>query len=572
MKLLTKGMVMMAIIACFMIAAGLAVISAPYVLAFALTVTVLTGALFYVSVLKPIQRILRQLNEINDTNSLSKRLDDSGQDELSQIAKSINQVLTSIQDAQEKQEARFNQDMQQLRKNNLDMQNELSHLKPIANKPVKKADYTSWTTHDKNIDELPNRIYFNGILRKSIEQAHRHNTLLAVLLVDINLPESEQANASVILQQATRRLNNTLRTEDFLAKLDGDEFIILINKINKTEFASIVAEKLLRALSRPILLTDHEFCPAANIGICTYPHDGGTLDELLTNVDAALYMAKAKGANTYQFFSQEAHSSAKEYIEVEKALHNSIINNELLLYFQPKMNIKKGSITGVEALLRWVNPNFGMVLPLQFLSIADETGFFLPMAEWVIREACKMNKAWQDEGYGHMVISVNLTPKQFLHPDLADIIKRALEEFKLNPKYLEIEVDEKSVMEDVATSANALMAIKDVGVRVSIDHFGTGYTCISYLKKFPISTIKIDSSFIKGVPGSPNDSAITSSFIALAHQLGIEVVAEGVETAEQVQFLAERNCDLVQGYFLSHPLPADKLKAKLSKISDQVLL
>ncbi len=579
MKLASKGIAVVAVIwalwAAFVCTIGLLANSQPLlagVLALATVSAVFVAACFNHIVLQPLKQISHQLKEINQTNSLTKRLDTSGQDEIAQVAMSINQILESIQQSQEKQEERFNQDMKSIQETNLELKSEIAQLKPIASKPVVKAEYPSWLTRDTNMEELPNRIYFNGVLSKSIEQAHRHHHLLAVLLVDISVPPAEEKNAATILQHVSGRLVKTLRSEDFLAKLDGNQFIILINKIDKPQFASIVAEKLLKSLSQPIVLSDHEYSPATSIGICTYPNDGLTLNELLTNVDTAVYKANARGSNNYQFYSQEAHTSAKEYIEMEKALHNAIINNELVLYFQPKLNVKKGSITGVEALLRWVNPNFGIMYPMQFLSVADETGFFLPMAEWVIREACKINKAWQEEGYGHIIMSVNLTAKQFQHPEIPNIISRALEDFKLNAKYLEIEVDENSVMEDVSASTNTLMAVKSTGVRISVDHFGTGYTCISYLKKFPISTIKIDRSFIKGIPANPNDSAIASSFIALAHQLGIEVVAEGVETAEQVQFLSEKQCDLVQGYFLSHPLPADKLKAKLSKISEEVLI
>jgi EAL domain-containing protein (putative c-di-GMP-specific phosphodiesterase class I) len=249
-----------------------------------------------------------------------------------------------------------------------------------------------------------------------------------------------------------------------------------------------------------------------------------------------------------------------------------IINNELVLYYQPKLNIKKGRVVSLEALLRWINPNRGVMYPNQFITIADETGFFLPLTEWVIREACKTNKYWQDEGYSHITVSVNLSSRQFNHPELPNIISRALEDHHLNPKYLEIELDETTIMEDVNSSSNTLLAIKSIGVRITIDHFGIGHTSISYLKKFPISTIKIDKSFIKGIPNNPDDSAIVSAFIALSRQLGIVVVAEGVETAEQVQFLSEQQCDVIQGYFLSDPLPADKIKSQLSKLSEEVLM
>jgi diguanylate cyclase (GGDEF)-like protein len=537
------------------------------------------GVLFtciYLAIIRPMKLLIQQLLEINTTNSLTKRLHTSNNhDEIAKIATSINHILDNAQISMEKQEERLNHNIDDLLNNNQELKNEMAHLKPIASKVVAANSVTTAPRIGNN--NLPDRIYFNGVLTKAIEHASRHKTMMAVLLVDIHVTNAndtkvDNSQADPVIAIIAKLLEKTLRTEDILAKLEGAEFIILINKIDKPQFASIVAEKLLTSLAQPIMHNNQEYTATASIGISTYPDDGISLNELLTNVDTALHRAKAKGGNNYQFCSQETNVSAHEYIEIEKALHNAIENNELTLYYQPKLNVKKGSITGLEALLRWINPNFGIVYPLQFLSIADETGFFLPMAEWVIREACKTNKYWQDEGFSHLVVSVNLTAKQFHHPKMAGIISRALEDYKLNPKYLEIEVDEKTIMEDVDATSNTLNAIKETGVRLSVDHFGTGYTCISYLKTFPITTIKIDSSFIKGVPNNPNDTAITNSFIALSHQLGIEVVAEGVETAEQVQYLSDKNCDLIQGYFLSHPLPADKIKLKLSKLSEEVLV
>ncbi len=544
-----------------------------------------TSALFALGVIwwlrtvaiESIAQLAHQLIEINATNSFSKRIMLTRQNEITSIADSINQLLDTVQVSQEKQEERLNQEFNELQTTNQELKNEIAHLKPIAGKSVSKVEYLEMISRYDSFTDLPNRIYFNEMLNKSIHHAKRHNILMAILLVDIDQFKTitsmlSEEKANNVLKEIGKRFEKALRLDDTLAKLDGDEFIILLSKIDKPQFASIVAEKLLRSLSQPIKYEDNEFNLTASIGICTFPNDGETLDNLLLNVDNALYKAKAKGENSYQFYSPETNSFAHEYIQMETALHNAIKNQELVLYYQPKVNIKKGCITSLEALLRWMNPNLGIVYPTQFLSMADETGFFVPMAEWVIREACKINKYWQSEGYAHIPIAVNLTTKQFHHPEIANIISRALDDFNLNPKYLEIELDEKTVMEDVMTSSNSLFAIKATGVRISIDHFGVGYTSISYLKKFPISTIKIDSSFIRGVPNNPDDAAITSSFIALSHQLGIEVVAEGVETAEQVQYLSEQNCDLIQGYFLSHPLPAEKIKSQLPKLSEEVLM
>jgi EAL domain-containing protein (putative c-di-GMP-specific phosphodiesterase class I) len=263
---------------------------------------------------------------------------------------------------------------------------------------------------------------------------------------------------------------------------------------------------------------------------------------------------------------------AREFIKLENDLKKAIERNELILYYQPELHIKKGTIAGVEALLRWAHPELGILNPAQFISIAEDTGLMLKIGEWAMREACKTNKYWQDEGYEHLVVALNLSPRQFQHADIAKTISTVLKETGLNPKYLELEISESTVMDHVEVAKSRLDAIKATGVQLSIDHFGAGYTSISHLKQFPVNAIKIDQNYIKGIPNNPDDSAITNAFIGLAHNLGLEVVAEGVETGEQVQYLSMQNCDMVQGYFLSHPLPADKIVQQFKKLMDGALL
>ena len=243
-----------------------------------------------------------------------------------------------------------------------------------------------------------------------------------------------------------------------------------------------------------------------------------------------------------------------------------------VLYYQPKLNIKNSTITGVEALLRWQHPQYSNVNPAVFIPIAEETNLIIPLGEWALREACKINKSWQNEGYEHISIALNLSPKQFYHPDIVEMIKAALSESGLNPSYLELEINETTVMNNVEKATEILNKIKALGVHLVIDHFGTGYTSISHLKQFPVSSLKIDASFIKGIPTNANDLAITNAFIALAHHFGLEVVAEGVETAEQVEYLSTQHCDIVQGYYFCHPLPAQNIIQQFKKIADRAWL
>lgn len=534
-------------------------------------------SLFFDSIIKKITALSNHIKKINETNNIEAHISLQGSDEIAQIGININKLLNTIKNNHATQQENKQNKINELKTLTQQLKHEISDLKPIAGKSLKKNELPFPIHHYEHETELPNHNFFNKILKKSIKHAHRYKTILGILLLDISEYKQIESvlghdQSNDLLQVIGKKLESVLRTEDIIAKLDDGAFIILLTKIEQPKFASIVAEKLLSVFSQPIDCLSQAFSLNANIGVCTYPNDGSSLDELLKNIDTALYRAKNIGDGVYQFYNPEMDIAAHEFIQLETALHQSISNNELILYYQPKLNLKKGKIVGLEALLRWTNPNFGTIYPGTFIPLAEETGFHMQIADWVIREACKMTKSCQNEGYEHIAVSVNLSAKQFYHSDIVGIISRALDEFKLNPKYLEIEIDEKTVMDNVVVSNTTLSSIKTTGVQIAIDHFGTGYTSISYLKKFSINIVKIDSDFIKGVPNNPNDSAITSSFIALAHKLGLEVVAEGVETSEQVQYLASENCDMIQGYFLSHALPEKEIKLQIAKISEEALI
>ncbi len=442
------------------------------------------------------------------------------------------------------------------------------------NNPIERP--LSWLPHDNNTQPtLHHSIFFNETINKAISHAKRRNKLLAVLLIAMNPAVNSRLQPLIeesALKEMTNKLATTLRHEDIVAKLEGNVLGILLNDIGKAKFVSAVANKILLACAQPIKIENRELFFTANIGICVYPTEGASLEDLLRNADVALSKAKNAGINTFRFHTQAMDAEASEYIHLEKSLRKAVTHNELALYYQPKIHLKTGETTRIEALIRWVHPEIGVINPAKFLPIAEETDLIYPIGEWAIREACKMNKQWQNAGYAHMPIAVNLSPKQFYHPDIAHIVAAALKETGLNPNYLELEVTETAMMDDARKAINILENIKTTGVQISIDHFGVGYFSISQLKQFPLTLLKIDHSFIKGVPNNPNDSAIVAAMITLAHQLGLEVVAEGVETAEQVQYLSLQNCDMVQGYFLSPPLPAEQIVAQFKKLTEGVLL
>lgn len=423
---------------------------------------------------------------------------------------------------------------------------------------------------------LPNRVFFNEILNKTINHIKRRNKNLAILLINIDnfkniISDFGQKKSNDILKKMAKRLDHVLRSEDIIAKLDGDEFIVLLNDVAKPKFASTVAMKLIKACSQPMNINSKPLQVTACIGICIYPHDGSSLEYLLKNANNALFKAKQMGKSSYQFYTHEMSVEAREYIQLESALKKAIQSNELTLYYQPKFNIKTGSITGVEALMRWEHPILGLISPAKFIPHAEDTGLIYKIGEWALHKACQEAKYWQDEGYGHITVAIKLSAKQFHHPDIATIIKNIVTQTMLNPKYLELEINEQTIMSNVEDAIIVLNRIKETGVQISIDHFGIGYTSINYLKKFPISTVKIDQSFIKGVPNHLDDTAIVSAIISLAHHLGLEVVAEGVETAEQVQFLTNQQCDVIQGYLLGNPLPASRIMLQFTKLRDEVI-
>jgi diguanylate cyclase (GGDEF)-like protein len=424
-----------------------------------------------------------------------------------------------------------------------------------------------------NPDFLPNKTYFNETLLKMISHVKRYNKILAVLLLEITpVNITTSCLSEITSKKISQQLIELLRTEDILAKFEGFQFGILLYDIEKAKFASTVASKILHAFSQPIKTDDGEISLNSTIGICVYPIEAASFEDLLNYAQVALGKAKNAGINTYRFYSQAMDAEAAEYLHLAKSLRKAIENHQLTLYYQPKLHLKTGTINRIEALVRWVHPEIGIIHPEKFLPVAEETGLIHPIGEWAIREACQINKHWQDEGYEHIPVAINLSPKQFYHRDIAATISSILQETGLSPNYLELEITETAVMGDTEKATRIFSEIKKTGVQISIDHFGAGYFSITQLKQFPLTLLKIDQSFIKGVPNNPNDCAITAAIIALAHNLGFEVVAEGVEAAEQVQFLASQGCDMVQGYFPGRPLPAEQMAAQFKKLAEGVLL
>jgi len=527
--------------------------------------------LLRILIIKRLEHLEKNVSEISENNELSRRVNESGNDELSSVAKRINHMMNIIEASHLKLEHRVEERTQELKQTNIQLQQEIVERKTVEKELIIHKEHLVRLAHYDNLTSLPNRVFFNEMLNKTLNNARRHKKTLAILFIDLdrfkNINDAlGHRMGDLVLKEIAHRCSSVLRAGDVLARLGGDEFILLVNDISHAKYASPVAEKILQLCAEPIKIETHEFFITTSIGICIFPGDGDSLEDLLKNADMAMYKAKRAGGGIYQYYTKEMNLEAHEHIKLEGALRKAINNNEFILYYQPKLNLADGTMMGVEALIRWESPELGMVSPMKFIPLAEETGLIMQIGEWALKEACRANKSWQEQGFKPISTAVNLSPKQFRHQDIAQLVKTILNETRLDPEYLELEITETAVMDNVDTAIQRLNDISNMGVKITIDDFGTGYTSISYLKQFPVSVLKIDQSFIKGVPGNQDDVAITTAVIALAHSLNMKVVAEGVETPEQMQYLADHDCDMVQGYYLSRPLPETKILLQLTQI------
>jgi diguanylate cyclase (GGDEF)-like protein/PAS domain S-box-containing protein len=423
---------------------------------------------------------------------------------------------------------------------------------------------------------LPNRTQLNDHLNYALSLAKCGNGHLAVMFLDLD--HFKDINDSLghsigdaLLVELAKRLRLTLRAEDTVTRLGGDEFILLLPGINAIG-AAHVAQKLLDAIAESYLIELYDLALTASIGIALYPDDGGDLETLCKSADAAMYRAKQEGRQCYRFFTQEMQARSARNLQLVNALHHALDRNQLHICYQPQVALHDRRIIGAEALLRWQHPELGMVSPAEFIPVAEGSGLILPIGEWVLRCAVRQAKAWMDEGFGPMIMAVNLSAAQFRHPDLPELVTRILDEEGLPPEYLELELTESVAMHNPQGVIAVMNNLHERGVRMSIDDFGTGYSSLSYLKKFKVYKLKIDQSFVRDISTDPEDKAIVSAIINLAKGLGLETIAEGVETEEQFAFLRKQGCDEMQGYLFSKPVPARQFEVllKQSVVVDEI--
>ena len=427
--------------------------------------------------------------------------------------------------------------------------------------------------HHDVLTGLPNRTLLTDRVEQAITRAERSDAKLAVLFLDLdrfkNVNDSlGHAIGDQLLRAVSTRLVSCLRAGDTAARLGGDEFIISLPDVNSGAEAALVAARILEELAKPFTVSGHQLPAAVSIGIALYPDDGDCAQTLLRNADTAMYHAKESGRANYQFFSEQMTERVSRRLSTETSLRRALERGELLLHYQPLIELATGRINGAEALARWPRQDGRLVSPADFIPIAEETGLIVPLGEWALREACLQAKAWQALQPG-LRVAVNLSARQFKQQHLARMVERTLRETGLDPGLLELELTEGTLMHHVDDTVQTLAQIDEMGVRLAIDDFGTGYSSLSYLKRFPLHTLKIDRSFVQDLSVDPNDAAIVTAIIGMARGLGLSVTAEGVETEAQAVFLRSLSCDLAQGFHFARPMPATDLSLRLARAPTQ---
>ena len=438
---------------------------------------------------------------------------------------------------------------------------------------IQSQEHIKFLAHHDALTRLPNRALFLERLEHAVARAKRHGSELTILFLVldrfkvINDTLGHQFG-DLLLKEASTRLLNCIREVDIIARLGGDEFAILIEEPMSISDVSILANKLLETISLPFYIQEREMNISTSIGISCFPHDGERPDLLLINADVAMYKAKDTGRNNYAFYSSELSERASDRLKIENSLRRALDKNEFSIYYQPQLNIHNGNIEGMEALLRWQSPEFGFVMPTEFIFLLEEIGLISAVGEWVIQTTCQQLKAWHDSGYPELSMSINLSSRQFNNSSIVDVVQQAISVNHIDPNFIDLEITESLLMRNVQAVDDTLDALSRLGVNVAIDDFGTGYSSLSYLKRFPIDILKIDRTFIKDImfdAGSSDEMEIVKAIIAMGKTLNMKTIAEGVENEEQKAFLTENGCDMIQGYLLSKPLRVENMNDWLSE-------
>lgn len=422
--------------------------------------------------------------------------------------------------------------------------------------------------HHDTLTGLPNRALLHDRIGQNIARTRRNGRVMTLLFIDLdrfkNVNDSlGHAVGDQLLKAVAGRLQECTRGTDTVARIGGDEFVIVLVDLRHPEESGQIAHKVLDALSEPFAIGGHELHVTPSIGICAYPGDGPDAETLMRNADTAMYHAKEMGRNNYQFFTPEMNAAAQQRLVLENDIRRALERHEFTLYYQPQIDLARGTIVGMEALVRWRHPKRGLIPPSEFIALAEETGLILPLGEWVLREACTQIRRWRDSGHPDLQVAVNLSARQFRREGIVDMLAQVLQNAGIPAQCLELEITEGVIMQHTEEVMRAFERLHGMGVQIAIDDFGTGYSSLGYLKRFPIDSLKIDQSFVRDITTDPDDAAIVTAIIAMAHSLGLEVVAEGVETEQQLAFLSRLRCDKAQGYHFGRPAPAAEFEQLL---------
>lgn len=502
------------------------------ILLLALGLSYLLADRFQRVITDPVTAMATTMQEVSSTKNYSKRVPASNTDEMNLLAERFNEMLTEIEQRDE--------DL-------LERQDQLHHM----------ANFDALTG-------LPNRILFHDRLEQALHLAARSGEKLAVLFIDldyfkmINDTHGHRTGDLLLLETAARLVAGT-RASDTMARLGGDEFTVFLQDIRTAENALQVARNHIESLYRPYEIEDKRLYVSASIGVALYPEHGATAETLIKNADSAMYLVKETGKNSVELFTQSLHVNLSEQLGLSNDLHRALEQGEFELYYQPRINLARNSWASVEALIRWNHPERGLVPPDKFIALAEQNGMILPLGEWALREACRQLHQWHCQGFHLPRVSVNVSPLQLQRQDLCGIVRDALTSNNLCTQSLELEIVESALVDNAGPAIGILKKLQASGIKICIDDFGTGYSSLSYLRTLPVDTLKIDRSFLMHAHESAEDQQILAAIIAMGRSLGLEVVTEGVELAEQEQILKKHNCQEAQGYYYARPMPADKL-------------
>ena len=494
----------------------------------------------------PIEQLARLAEEISKDQNYTRRLDLNRSDELGILINSFNAMLAVIEDRESELK---------------DHTDHLEHLVMVRSEQLHKHAYYD------SLTELPNRNMLYERLNQEISQSKRDNKLFALLYLDLDrfktINDSLGHNVGdELLSAVAKRLTEVVRKNDLIVRLGGDEFVILLSNISSPNNASIVAESVVSVFSNPFELSKSgaTLHISASIGISIFPKDGDDTESIMRNSDASMYEAKSRGPGKFSFYEKGMNATSHRQLEIENYLREALNKNEFYLCYQPQFSLVEDMLIGMEALIRWDNPVLGQIFPREFILLAEEIGIINEITLWVINTACRQNKLWQDAGMPPMVMAVNVSATHLFSVDIVKQIKQALDLSGLKPEYLEIEITEDIFLDDTDRIMRNLNEIKEIGVKLAIDDFGTGYSSLSYLQSFPVDTLKLDGSFIRKIGENPASENLVSATINLAHSLNLKLVAESVETQGHLDFLREKGCDIIQGYFYSKPLTKEKFE------------